>query len=105
MRPGAVLVNVGRGPVVDAAALYDALANGRLHAAGLDVWWSYPRKGEERTEPAPVPLHELPNVVMSPHRGGHCDRTDELRADALADLLNRLARGDDVRRVDPRRGY
>ena len=37
-----VLVNVGRGPIVDPAALYNALKEGRLRGAGLDVWYNYP---------------------------------------------------------------
>jgi glyoxylate reductase len=62
MRPTAVLVNVGRGGVVDEAALYEALVSGRLWGAGLDVW---------AEEPVPVshPLLVLPNVVALPHIG------------------------------------
>jgi phosphoglycerate dehydrogenase-like enzyme len=59
----AVLVNVGRGPVVDGAALERALAEGSLAGAGLDV-----------TDPEPLPpssaLWRMPNVVISPHLGG-----------------------------------
>lgn len=60
MRPDAVLVNTSRGPIVDEVALVDALCDGRLAAAGLDVF------GEE---PAPPdhPLFGLPNVVVTPH--------------------------------------
>ncbi len=89
----AVLVNVARGEVVDERALHAALRDGRLHGAGLDVWWRYPREGEERTPPATLPFEELSNVVHSPHRAGSCDRTEELRADALAELLHALADG------------
>ncbi|MBM4433625.1 MAG: D-glycerate dehydrogenase, partial [Chloroflexi bacterium] len=54
----AVLVNVARGGMVDEAALFDALRDGRVAGAGLDVF--------ER-EPYDGPLRELPNVIMSPH--------------------------------------
>lgn len=93
--PGALLVNIGRGPIVDEQALYDALTNGRLGAAGLDVWYNYPEDEASRTHtpPANVPLHELDNVILSPHRGGMTADTDRLRVDALVAMLNTAVSG------------
>ena len=104
---GALLVNVARGPVVGEQALYDALRSGRI-AAGLDVWYDYPKEQEDRADqpPSSLPFHELDNVVMSPHHGGLTDGIDVMRAQHLAELLNALARGEDPdSRVDPVRGY
>jgi phosphoglycerate dehydrogenase-like enzyme len=107
---GAVLVNVARGPIVDEKALYEALATGRLHAAGLDVWYCYPKDEAERpsTPPSSFPFEELENVVLSPHRGGAAreNEVEALRMRALAELLNAAARGEEVpNRVDVKRGY
>lgn len=92
---GALLVNVGRAAIVDEDALYDALASGRLGAAGLDVWYEYPANEEARaqTPPSRRPFGELDNVVLSPHRGGLCKQTEALRAAALAELLLAAAQG------------
>lgn len=106
--PKAVLVNIGRGRIVDEAALYEALRDGHLHAAGLDVWYSYPPDKEARADwsPSAYPFHELDNVIMSPHRGGAADETDRLRMAALAELLNAAAAGREMaNRVDLAAGY
>jgi phosphoglycerate dehydrogenase-like enzyme len=113
----AVLVNVARGAIVDQAALYHALKDGELHAAGLDVWYNYPSGKDAgygveavraNTSPADYPFHELDNVVMSPHRAGglHTTATERDRMDHLARLLNAAARGEPLpNRVDLARGY
>ena len=106
--PAAVLVNVGRGAIVDQSALYTALASGQLGAAGLDVWYRYPHNqaGWENTPPADFPFQSLDNVVLSPHRAGASRETESLRMTHLADLLNAAARGDPVpNRVDVQAGY
>lgn len=104
---GATLVNIARGAVVHEEALYKELASGRLRA-GLDVWYNYPRSEPERSEtlPASFPFHELENVVMTPHLGGHADQTEELRLTELARLLNDVAAGKPLpNRVEVGRGY
>ncbi len=104
----AVLVNVGRGPIVNEAALYAALHNGSLYAAGLDVWYHYPADEDSRatTAPSAYPFGSLSNVVLSPHRAGGSLETEMLRMEHLAELLNAVARGGPVpNRVDLRAGY
>ena len=63
MQPHAVLINIGRGPIVDEQALIDALKAGHLAGAGLDVF-------EEEPLPPTSPLWEMPNVIITPHSGG-----------------------------------
>lgn len=104
----AILVNVGRGAIVDQKALYQSLCDGTLHAAGLDVWYNYPADEAARpqTPPADFPFHELDNVVLSPHRGGMTSETERLRMAHLAILLNAAARGEPLpNRVDLVAGY
>ena len=60
MKDTAVLVNTGRGPTVDEAALIDALQNGKIAAAGLDVLETEPPKPDN-------PLLKMPNVILTPH--------------------------------------
>jgi phosphoglycerate dehydrogenase-like enzyme len=108
MIPGGILVNVGRGRIVDQTALYHALSDGTLGAAGLDVWYRYPGSPEERssTPPADYPFDELDNIVMSPHRGGDSRDTEMLRMHHLAELLNALHNGSPPpNQVDISAGY
>jgi phosphoglycerate dehydrogenase-like enzyme len=63
IRPGAIVVNVSRGPVIQEPALLEALQSGRVFGAGLDVFTTEPL-------PADNPLWTHPNVIVSPHYSG-----------------------------------
>jgi len=68
---GKYFINVGRGETVNEEALYNALKNGTLAGAALDVWYNYPGKKEEPIFPSHKPIYELPNVLLSPHKSSH----------------------------------
>ena len=92
--PDGVLINVGRGPLVDERALFDALRNGDVRGAAIDVWYRYPAKPGETTAPATLPFGELDNVLMTPHSSGVTADTFSGRADDIAANIGRLARGE-----------
>jgi D-3-phosphoglycerate dehydrogenase / 2-oxoglutarate reductase len=75
-KPSLVLVNAARGGIVDEAALYDALKNGQIAAAGLDVFAKEPCTDS--------PLFELDNVVATPHLGASTDEAQEKAGIAVA---------------------
>jgi phosphoglycerate dehydrogenase-like enzyme len=93
MKRSAFLVNVGRGEVIDEAALYRALADGAIAGAALDVWYRYP-SGPGPTRPAVHPFHELPNVLMTPHVSGWTEGMLAARSRLIAENAERLARGE-----------
>ena len=87
MKDGAVLVNVGRGPIVDTDALVSELNSGRIFA-GLDV-----------TDPEPLPeahpLWSAKNLILSPHVGGNSTAFDSRAKKLISSQLERLARGEE----------
>jgi glyoxylate reductase len=89
VKAGAVLVNTSRGALVDEAALADALASGKLAAAGLDVF-----EREPSIEPR---LLRMDNVVLAPHIASATDETRAAMARSVSEDVARVLRGQEPR--------
>lgn len=92
MRPDAVLMNVGRGAVIDEKALYDALVARRIGGAVIDTWYQYPTPTQTECAPSQYDFSALDNVLMTPHMSGWTAGTVRRRQETLADNIERLSR-------------
>lgn len=91
MKPGACLLNLSRGHVVDIDALADAIRSGHIAGAAVDVFPAEPHDGRE---PFVTPLQGLPNVLLTPHIGGSTEEAQESIAEFVtAKLLDYVATG------------
>jgi phosphoglycerate dehydrogenase-like enzyme len=99
MKPGARLVDVSRGGVVDEKALVDALRSGKLGGAVLDVF-------EREPLPPSSPLWKLDNVILTPHCSSVYQGWERRTAEMFCDNLDRWMVGEALENVvDPARGY
>jgi len=99
MKETAVLINVGRGKVVDLEALTEALGAGRLGGAGLDVFESEPL-------PAGHPLWEMENVVITPHVAGLSPEVPDRGKRLVVENVRRFCAGEPLLNVvDKKKGY
>ena len=86
MKSNAVLLNIARGGLVDEAALVEALQQGGIKGAGLDVF-------EEEPLPADHRLLQLDNVILTPHSSGYTPDTPRRRMEAAVENVERIANG------------
>lgn len=99
MKPTALLINVGRGPIVGEAALVRALRDGWIAGAGLDVF-------EREPLPAEHPFYELENVIITPHVSGTSPRYMDRAVPLFCENLHRYLQGEPLLNlVDKERGY
>lgn len=109
MPQGALVVNVGRGNVLDEDAAWSALERGHLGSLGLDVWWRYPDDREARaaTLPSRRPFHLHPDVVLSPHRANAVVDWERASVHDVFATLSGIVTGDDPNRnrVNVETGY
>jgi len=99
MKPGAWLINVARGGLVDERALLNALRDGAIGGAVLDTF---------RDEPLPPssPFYDLPNVIVTPHTSWSSGRVLDRSVELFCDNLRRYAAGEPLLNVvDPTAGY
>jgi len=86
VKPGAVIINTSRGGIIDEMALYNALKEGKLLGAGLDVF--------EKEPPIDSPLLNLENVVMTSHIGAHTQEATENMAKMAVENLISVLKGE-----------
>lgn len=99
MRPDAVLMNVGRGAVIEEKALYDALATRQIGGAVIDTWYQYPAPTQAECSPSQYDFAALDNVLMTPHMSGWTAGTVQRRQQTLAENIGRLSRGEALNNV------
>jgi D-3-phosphoglycerate dehydrogenase len=87
MKPGSILINIARGPVVDQRAMVAALAAGKLAGAGLDVVEKEPISPDD-------PLLEMDNVLVTPHIAGDSDEVHQRLAATVAENIRRVVSGE-----------
>lgn len=92
MKPGAMLVNTGRGPTVDNAALYRALTEGTLAGVGLDDPEEEPAK-RANWSPSENPIFGLPNVIVTPHAAYYSEESIRAARETAASEVARVLTG------------
>ena len=99
VKPGAWLINIARGRLVDERALLRALRDGPLGGAVLDTFW------EEPLSPG-SPFYDVPNVIVTPHTSWSSGRVLDRSVGLFCDNLERFRKGEPLLNVvDPRAGY
>ena len=94
MRPDSLIINVGRGPVIEEKALYDALDQKRIGGAVIDTWYVYPANSADAPHPGSFPFHSLDNIVITPHMSGWTWGTIGRRQRVMAENIRRLEEGE-----------
>lgn len=103
LEPNCIVVNVGRGRVVDQKALYDYLLTHPTVKFGTDVWWEYPKKGEKFSQH--FPFFDLPNFMGSPHDANDVPESDEMAMNNAIQNISRYFKNESLRGVAKKEEY
>jgi phosphoglycerate dehydrogenase-like enzyme len=103
MKEDAILINVGRGDVINQKALYDHLKSHPNFRAGIDTWWSEPAgRGDLELD---FPFFELPNIIGSPHCADHVPQSMPGATRKALENVKRFLLGNNIRGVLDRNDY
>ena len=110
MKPTALIVNVARAAIIQEEPLYNALQEGRIAGAALDVWWKPhfwdPNWNPEGADASKYPYWELPNVICTPHNIGSTDTQTDAGLQIMIDNILRIRDGKPpINPVDPKLRY
>lgn len=94
------LINVGRGNVVEEEDLFNALRDTTLKGYGSDVWFMYPKDADSMSYPSNYPIHELPNVVMTPHCAAFSEGSKNQVYDDLFANIIKIINGEALKSVN-----
>ena len=94
MRPDSLIINVGRGQVIEENALYEALKAKKIGGAVIDTWYVYPHDKTDTPHPGNLPFHTLNNIIITPHMSGWTWGTIHRRQQVMAENIRRLTEGE-----------
>jgi len=99
MKPDAIIINVARGRVIAEEPLYNALKNGDIGGAVLDVWYNHISADAKDVWPANLPFQDLDNVILSAHESASTPEQVERRWQFVAENLHRAVRGEALENI------
>ena len=103
MKKNCILINVGRGRVVNQKALYEHLLANPTFKTGIDVWWKYPEPGKPFAQD--YPFFDLPNFIGSPHVADAVPESHEIALETAVQNIERYLKGEELRGIAKREDY
>jgi phosphoglycerate dehydrogenase-like enzyme len=94
MRADSVILNVGRGPIINEQALFEALSRRQIGGAVIDTWYNYPAPDRPQSQPGTFAFNELTNLIMTPHMSGWTMGTVRRRQETIAENVDHLSRNE-----------